>query len=205
VGAQVLLANPFAGSTHVYAEVKKTHRQHRVFVDHQWLRVPGQGQRPVTVWDEAVYGTPEWDLVSDGRKDREPSYLWEVPNRVSVTGWAVRPFEADCGSRTLTGGVGMRVDAGRATRVEVRAFRKGYVTGRVVHVDDGSGVTSGGTVLVEVSDDNRSVTTTAALQPDGDFAVEFGNELGDEIRWGEVSYLGSYGAAPSSTGRMAPE
>ena len=30
--------------------------------------------------------------------DRSPSYLWEVPNRLSIAGWAERPFEADCGA-----------------------------------------------------------------------------------------------------------
>lgn len=35
VGAMVLLANPFGESAHVHADVKKTHPQHRVFIDHQ--------------------------------------------------------------------------------------------------------------------------------------------------------------------------
>lgn len=205
VGAEVLLANPFADSTHVYADVKKTHPQHRVFVDHQWLRVKGSGQRPIRVWDEALWGTPEWDLVSAGRDKERPVLLWEVPNHVSVTGWAARPFEADCGAKTLTGGVGMRVDAGRATRIELRGFKPSYVAGRVVHVDDDSPVTTGGTVLVELSDGTRSVTVTTKLHPDGTFAVEFRDAFGPDLKWGRADYLGSFGAAPSTTGEVAPQ
>lgn len=205
VGAEVLLANPFADSTQVYADVKKTHPQHRVFVNHQWLRVDGHGQRPITVWDEALWGTPEWDLVSDDRDKERPAFLWEVPNHVSVTGWAERPFEADCGATTLTGGVGMRVDAGRATRIEVRGFKRTSMSGRVSHVDDGSEVTAGGTVLIELSDGTRSVTVTAELNAGGTFATEFDDVFGDELRWGRADYLGSFGAAPSSTGELSPQ
>ncbi len=204
VGAEVLLANPFADSTHVHADVKKTHPQHRVFVDHQWLRVEGHGRKPIRVWDEALWGTPEWDLVSEGEKER-PSYLWEVPNHVSITGWAQRPFEADCGAKTLTGGAGMRVDAGRATRIEVRAFKSTYVSGRVFHVDDGSPVTSGGTVLIELSDGQRSYTVTTDVHNDGTFVTEFPDGFGDDLRWGRADFLGSYGAAPSTTGEITPQ
>ena len=150
VGAEVLLGNPFDESTHVFAVVRKTHPQHRVFVDHQWLRVGANGQRPVRIWDEATWGTPEWGVSAGEGHQKEPSFLWEVPNRVSLSGYAERPFEADCGALTLTGGVGIRVDAGRATRIRPRELKRNFVTGEVAFADDGSPVTTGGVVLIEV-------------------------------------------------------
>ncbi|MGS7457361.1 hypothetical protein, partial [Mycobacterium tuberculosis] len=80
-----------------------------------------------------------------------------------------------------------------------------YVAGRVVHVDDDSPVTTGGTVLVELSDGTRSVTVTTKLHPDGTFAVEFRDAFGPDLKWGRADYLGSFGAAPSTTGEVAPQ
>ncbi|MGJ6981673.1 hypothetical protein ACSDQ9_14280 [Aestuariimicrobium soli] len=207
VGAEVLLANPFADEALVHARVEQTHPQHRLFVDHTWVTVPGKGQAPIRVWDEALWGHPEWwigiDSPEEKKRRRTPSYLWEVPNQVSVSGWAERPFEADCGARTLTGGVGMRVDAGRETRIDVGRLNSSYVTGQVVFTDDKSGVTSGGTVLVEVvGPDGKTFTVTTQVGDDGHFGVDFNNEFGDETTFFIVHYLGSYGAAACETGEV---
>ncbi len=204
VGTSVLLANPFETSTHVFAAVRQTHGQHRVFVDHQWLRVDGLGRRPVQVWDEALWGHPEWDRQDGHPGDkRQPSFLWEVPNQVSVTGWAVRPFETDCGARTLTGGVGLRVDAGRETEIVVRAAKRTYVSGEVRYVDTGSGVTSRGVVLVEVvALSGKSFTVSRDLDAQGGFTLELPDEFGDETSHLVVHYLGSYGAAPCESERV---
>ena len=200
VGTTVLLANPYADSTHVYADVKQTHPQHRVFIDHRWLRVAGKDARHVQVWDEALWGTPEWHLISEGQNRREPTYLWEVPNQVSIAGWAVRPFEADCGAMTLTGGAGIRVDAGRATKIELRAVKQNYVTGRVSYVDNSTPVTNG-TVLIEVSaGGGKFFTVSDDVRTDGTFGMDFNNAFGDKTKWIEVHFLGAYSAAPCTTG-----
>jgi M6 family metalloprotease-like protein len=205
VGAQVLLANPFDKSTLVFADVKKSHPQHRVFTDHQWLRVPAKGQRPIQVWDEAIFGTPEWPLVAETRERRVPTRLWETPNRLSITGYAARPFKADCRSLTLTGGVGMRVDAGRATTIRMRAATPRYVAGEVSFVDNGGPVTAGGKVLIEMRDaGGRYFTFTDQVDPNGTFSIrEFPNRFGDATRTIEVHYLGTFGAAPCTTGRIS--
>lgn len=204
VGTDVLLANPFDKSTLVHANIRKTHPLHRVFSSHQWLRVPGKDQRPIQVWDEAMLGTPEWAVATRTPKgELSPSLLWEVPNRVSVTGWARRPFEADCGARTLTGGVGIRVAAGRATTIKVRAQRANYVAGQVVFVDDGTPVTSGGTVLIEVAAaPGRYFTVRADVGSNGVYSKEFQNPLGADVKTVEVHFLGSYAAAPCTTGAV---
>lgn len=202
VGCEVLLANPFAESTHVFADVKKTHPQHRVFVDHQWLRIPGRGRRPIRVWDEALWGTPEWGLVAKEHQ-RSPSFLWEVPNRLSIAGWAERPFEADCGAQTLTGGVGMRIDAGRATQIRIRAAKRNYVAGQVVFVDNGAPVESGGTILIEVSaGSGKYFTLTTEVGQSGAFSRDFNNPFGEDTKTIELHYLGSYSAAPCDTGPL---
>ncbi|MBY0319217.1 MAG: hypothetical protein K2X72_10870 [Reyranella sp.] len=204
VGTEVMLSNPFDKSTLVYANVRKTHPMHRVFTSHQWLRVAGNDQRAIQVWDEAMFGTPEWPIVSrTPRGDLSPSLLWEIPNKVSVTGWAQRPFEADCGARTLTGGVGIRVAAGRATQIKVGAQRANYVTGQVVFIDDGTPVTGGGVALIEVrAASGRYFTVTADVGRNGVYTREFQNPLGGEARTVEVHYLGSYSAAPCTTGPL---
>ena len=201
VGATVLLANPYRESTHVYAAVKQTHSQHRVFIDHQWLRVPGKEARPIQVWDEALWGTPEWWATGgDDREKRQPRKLWETPNRVSVAGWAVRPFEADCGAMTLTGGVGMRVDAGRQTQIELRAVRRTYITGRVTYADNGGPVVDG-VVLIEMSTGGgKYFTVPANVAGDGTFGRDFSNPLGDKTKEARAHFLGAFGAAPSSVG-----
>jgi len=204
VGTQVLLANPYAVSTLVHADVRQTHAQHRVFIDHQWRRVPGKAAIPIAVWDEALWGTPDWRYVATaGDKRHEPKYLWEVPNRVSIAGWAVRPFEADCGALTLTGGAALRVDAGRATKIELRALRPTYVAGVVRYLDTGATV-KGGTVLIEIGDGSRhAATVTGEVGVDGAFAVEFRSALGGNISWIEAHFLGAYSAAGCTTGRRS--
>lgn len=201
VGAAVLLANPFDRPTNVFAAVKKTHPQHRVFIDHQWLRVAGKGQRSIRVWDEAVWGTPEWKLIADEREQRVPKQLWEIPNRLSITGWAARPFEADCGARTLTGGVGMKIGAGRATTIKLRAKRPTYVAGEVVFTN-GSSVTAGGAVLIEIrADDGKYFTLATPVDPTGSFGRDFSNPFGTEhTKSIEAHYLGAFSAAPCTTG-----
>lgn len=204
VGATVLLANPFAAPARVFADVKKSHPQHRVFIDHQWLRVAGKAQRPIQVWDEALWGTREWDILpGEPKSKRTPTLLWEVPNHLSITGWAERPFEADCGARTLSGGVGIRVSAGRATTIRMRAATRGYVAGQVRFVDNGAGVNTGGTVLIEVRHmSDRYFTLTAEVGQDGLFGHDFANPFGDGTKTVEVHYLGSYSAAPCTTGPL---
>ena len=200
VGTDVLLANPFDDSTHVYAVVKQTHPQHRVFIEHQWLRVDGHGQRPIKVWDEALYGTPEWDVVQREGHQEGPSYLWEIPNQVSVAGWATRPFETDCGAQTLTGGVGLRVDAGRATRVEILERSYNYVMGFVEFVDDKTPVTNG-LVLIEVTAaPGKYFTVTTDVHADGRFGTDFNNPFGEDTATVEAHFLGTYSAAPSTSG-----
>ena len=130
-----------------------------------------------------------------------PSLLWEMPNRLSITGWAQRPFESDCGSHTLTGGVGLRVDAGRATSIKIRAQRSNYVAGEVIFVDNGSAVTTGGTVLIEVTaSPGKYFTVTAQVGPGGAYSREFQNPFGAATKTVEVHYLGAYSAAPCTTG-----
>lgn len=113
---------------------------------------------------------------------------------------AVRPFEADCGAMTLTGGVGMRVDAGRETRVDLRAVARTYVTGRVTFVDNNAPVTDG-VVLIEMSaGGGKYFTVPANVAADGSFGRDFGNPLGDDAKEAFAHFLGAYGAAPSSVG-----
>jgi M6 family metalloprotease-like protein len=203
VGTSVLLANPFSRSTHVFAEVEQTHPQHRVFLEHQWLRVEGKGLRPVVVFDEAVWGTPEWRYVGEPGEKR-PGFLWEVPNRVSIEGHAVRPYQTDCGSRILTGGVGIQVGAGRMTAVEIERRKLTYTTGFVRFVDDGSAVTSG-TVLIEVSDGQRSVTFDTPVGQDGRFGRDYDNPFGERTKWVQAHFLGTYSAAASESEQLEPE
>ena len=111
-GAEVLLANPFDGPAIVLAQVRQTHRFHRVYVDHQWLRVEGRESRPIQVLDEALAGFPEGDAIGD-LLEKELA----VDNLVSVQGWAERPFPSDCGAPSLTGGATIRVGSGRTVVV----------------------------------------------------------------------------------------
>jgi hypothetical protein len=198
VGARVLLSNPFQDSTLVFADVKKSHPLHRVYATHQWLRISGTGQSPITVYDESLDGTAEYDRAA-GQKGK--SYLWEVPNRVSVKGWARRPFEADCGGTTLTGGVGIRVDAGRATRIQLRAIKRNYVSGLVEYVDTGTPITSGGTVLLEITlAPGKYVTVPVQVDGQGGFSRDYGDPWPQDQEQVVLHYLGAYGAAASDLG-----
>lgn len=130
--ANIRLANPFDESTLVKAVVHQTHPYHRVYLEHQWLRVPGGASLPVQVFDEALWGFPE----ADGHGEMS-ELLWSRDNEVSVEGWAERPFAADCGAPTLTGGVGIRVGAGRATETRIEEAHFGYAGGVVRFLDGG--------------------------------------------------------------------
>jgi hypothetical protein len=202
VGTDVLLANPFQQSTHVSAEIRQSHPQHRVFLEHQWLRVDGRGSRPVAVFDEALWGTSEWQYVGE-HGEKTPGLLWEVPNRVSIEGYAVRPYPADCGAQVLTGGAGIQVGAGRMTAVKIGERKLTYTTGVVRFVDDGSPVTSG-TILIEVSDGTRSFTVDTQVRPDGTFGRDYGNPFGDATKWVQAHFLGTYSAADSESEQVTP-
>ena len=209
VGSTVLIANPYDEPSQVFAQVKKTHPLHRVFVDHQWLQVDGHDARPIKVWDESFWGTPEWSLVSDeppfGESPGRHKLLWAVPNQVSVAGWVRRPFESDCGSLTPTGGAGLRVDAARATEIVVRGVQRTFVSGVVRFRDTSGPVTVGGTMLVEVvAEPGKSFTVTRDLDPSGSFAIEFPDEFGGDLGWIELHYLGAISAAPATSGRLTP-
>lgn len=197
VGTQVLLANPFDEPTIVSAEVRQTHDLHRVWVDHQWLRVEGGQSRPIHVFDEADVGDhPEnggarWEQLS-------------VDNTVSVQGWVTRPFAAACLAPSLTGGATLAVGAGRAVAVRFeeahRAFARGTVT-----FNDGSPVFDGSVLLVlsEV-DDTGAVdpfgtrVTGRAVVHNGQFAGEW-PALNAERGQIVAHFLGGFAAAPADS------
>ncbi|MER6976069.1 hypothetical protein [Streptomyces carpinensis] len=200
VGSEIRLANPFEESTLVRAVVHQTHPFHRVYIDHQWLRVPGGESLPVRVFDEALIGFPEAMAYGD-----ISSRLWEVDNRVSVEGWAERPFPADCGTPILTGGVGIRVGAGRATVTQIEEARFGFVTGTVKFFAGAGGTPEGKIVVVaQETDDTGAIdpigdrVTGEGTVHDGRFAVEF-RSLDADHGVLRAYFLGGYGAAPSES------
>ena len=194
VGAQIQLANPFEDSALVHAVVNASHPYHRVFLDHAWLRVDGKSSRPLQVYDEALAGFPEADTVED---ERILGRLWKEDNFVTVEGWSERPFEADCGTPTLTGGATVRVGSGRATEIEITDARHSFMAGRVRHVDDGSPVDGGTVVIVarELDEFGGEVAGEGELDG-GQFAIEFPKRLPGREQVGQAEYLGSFGAAP---------
>lgn len=206
--AEVRLANPFDESTLVNAVVRQTHRLHRVYVDHTWLRVPAGASRPIQIFDEALYGFPE-DGGDGGDVTEE---LWGIDNKVSVEGWAERPFAADCGAPTLTGGAGISVGAGRATLCELESAHFGYATGSVRFIDDDGGEPDGKVVVVgQESDEDGNIdpigdrVTGEGTVRNGRFSMEFRRSLDSEYGVLQAHYLGDYGAAPSESERRRAE
>lgn len=200
--AEVALANPFEESTLVQAIVRQTHRFHRVYVDHTWLRVPAGASRPIQVFDEALHGFPEEEHL--GRDITEE--LWARDNQISVEGWAERPFKADCGAPTLTGGAGISVGAGRATETVIDHAGFGNATGFVRWVGEGSGEPDGGVVVVARECDEDGVVdpigdrvTAEGPVTNGRFGVEFRRSLDAEFGVLQAYYLGDFGAAPSDS------
>ncbi len=194
VGAQVQLTNPFGDSALVHAVVNSQHPYHRVFLDHAWLRVDGNASRPVQVYDEAIAGFPETNADDD---ERVLGRLWKEDNFVTVEGWSERPFRADCGAPTLTGGAAVRVGSGRATEIEITEARHTFMSGHVRHVDDASPV-NGGTVMIvarEVDEFGGQVTADGELDG-GRFTIEFPGRLPGAEQVGQAHYLGSFGSAP---------
>ncbi|KAH6951060.1 hypothetical protein BKA56DRAFT_606199 [Ilyonectria sp. MPI-CAGE-AT-0026] len=206
VGTAVQIANPFPAATTVYANVSQTHASHRVFTEATWVRLAGGARMPIRVWDEAIYGTAEWGR-SPNRSEKD---LWAEPNHVSLVGLAVPPFKAggqDCKTPVVTGGVGMRVDAGRGTAVEIASLTDKLVEGRVVYIDDGArppvtGVR--GKVLVEVffkdagTGPGKTIVLTTNLGEDGRFLLRFDRfPTGKKLESVTVYYLGALGAAAS--------
>jgi M6 family metalloprotease-like protein len=200
-GAEVLLANPFDASAIVLAQVRQTHRFHRVYVDHEWLRVEGREGRPIQVFDEALAGFPEGAAI--GRDLLEKELFTD--NFVSVQGWAERPFPADCGSPSLTGGATIRVGAGRTVVVRFTEAGIAFATGTVTY-SDGSGSPSDGEVLLVVSeiDDEGAIdpfgdrVTATATVSQGRFAQEF-QPLRAARGQIVAHYLGGFGAAPADS------
>ncbi|GGV39252.1 hypothetical protein GCM10010495_65750 [Kitasatospora herbaricolor] len=199
VAAEVRLANPYEASTLVQAAVHQTHRLHRVYLDHRWLRVPGGSSLPVRILDEALAGFP-------GQSDQELESLWARDNQVSVEGWAARPFPTDCGSRTLTGGAAVSVGAGRATLTRLTEAGLSWAAGTVEHLDDGSGAQDGAIVVVaQESDPDGAVdpigdrVTAQGTVQGGRFTVEFPRPLQSEYGVLQAHFLGAFGAAPSDS------
>ncbi|MEO6122729.1 MAG: hypothetical protein ABIR32_03405 [Ilumatobacteraceae bacterium] len=200
--AQVALANPFEESTLVSAVVRQTHRMHRVYIDHTWLRVPAGENRMVQIFDEALYGFPEWDLV-----DGDIEELWGIDNKVSIEGWAERPFPADCGAPTLTGGAGISVGAGRAVIVEFEEVQLSWATGTVRFLDQNAvGEPDGQILLVARECDDRGAVdpigdrvTAESQVRNGRFSTEFRRSLDSEFGLMQAHYLGDFGAAPADS------
>lgn len=206
VGGSVQLANPYRVSTLVQAVVRQSSRLHRVYLDHQWLRVPGYGSRSVRVFDEALIGTPE--IAYFGSEHALTEEIWNLPNRISIEGWADTPFESDCRSPTLTGGVSMRVDAARATAIEIDQASRSFVSGRVWLVGSGEAVSTGLVLVAVHSVDNPTdpFTTTRNVQSDGTFALEFNSRLPDHTDVVlQVEYLGAVGYAPCESREVRVE
>ena len=173
-----------------------------VFVEHDRLRVEGRSTRPLGVFDEALWGTPEWGFVAQD-DERRPGYLWKVPDRVSIDGWAVRPYQTDYGARILTGGVGLQVHAGRATEVRLDRYGITYATAAVRFADNGDPV-SQDVVLVEVSDGGRSFTVPTDVGPSGRFGTDYSYPFGDDTKWLQAHSLGSFSAADAESEQVEP-
>jgi M6 family metalloprotease-like protein len=203
VSADVRLSNPFSEPTVVHAVVRSGHPYHRVFVEHRWHTVPARSSRPVRVMDEALVGFPEEDEYGSGVR----SDLWKTDNTVGVEGWAERPFESDCGARTLTGGAAIRVGAGRATVVEILEATTSFVRGRVYLAEDGDPVTDGSVVAVAREEDEFGghLTTEAQVQNDGEWVTEWSGSLPGARQTAVAEFLGAFGAAPSRSERVPLE
>ncbi|MEV0232736.1 hypothetical protein [Nonomuraea sp. NPDC050786] len=115
-----------------------------------------------------------------------------------MAGWAARPFPADCGALTLTGGVSLRVDAGRATAVAIEHAGRTTVSGNVRRIPHGEPVPAG-LVLVAVRgrEPGQYFTVTMDVRQDGTFAGDFRNPLGQDAATVEAHYLGAISYAPS--------
>ncbi|SER33312.1 hypothetical protein [Streptomyces qinglanensis] len=199
--ARIQLANPFEDSAVVTAVVHQTHRFHRVYLDHQWLRVPGGGSRPVQVFDEALAGFPEAEEYGDITES-----LWGRDNKVSIEGWAERPFPSDCGAPTLTGGAGVRVGSGRATTTRVTEAYLSYAAGTVEYVDGAGGAPDGKIVVVAQEADESGIidpigdrVTVEGTVQNGQFSFEFRRPLDAEHGMVQAHFLGDFGAAPSES------
>ncbi|OZG29102.1 hypothetical protein BH683_010550 [Williamsia sp. 1138] len=197
--AQIALANPFEESTIVQAVVRQTHPYHRVFIDHTWLRVPAGGRRTIEVFDEALYGFPEAER-------HMTELLWADDNKISVEGWAERPFSSDCGAPTLTGGAAIGVGSGRATETVIDEGTFAYTTGSVRWIGDGDGEPDGKVVVVasECNEDGiidpigDRVTAEGSVR-NGRFSVGFRQALDAEFGVLRAYFLGDFGAAPSDS------
>lgn len=196
VGTQILLANPFEQATIVNAEVRQTHDLHRVWIDHQWLRVEGGQSLPIHVYDEADVG----DHPDDGAH-------WErlsVDNTVSVQGWVTRPFAAACLAPSLTGGAALGVGAGRATMIRFEAVHLGSASGTVTF-SDGSPVADGVVLLVLSEVDSTGVVDPFGARVTGRAQVHNGQFAGEWPRLnaerGQIvaHFLGGFAAAPSES------
>ncbi|MCV7255906.1 hypothetical protein H7J86_27430 [Mycobacterium hackensackense] len=199
---EVALANPFEESTLVRAVVRQTHPYHRVYVDHTWLRVPAGSSRRVRVFDEALHGFPEEDRIGHDITEE----LWGRDNQVSIEGWAERPFAADCGASTLTGGAGIRVGSGRATDTTIERAGFTQAAGEVRWVGEGGGHPNGSVVVVARETDENGVVdpigdrvTAQATLHNGHFQVEFRRRLDSEFGVLQAYFLGGVGAAPSES------
>lgn len=201
-GTEVQAVNPFARDAVVAVDVQKTNQYHRVFSSHRYLRVPAKSSRPVRVWDESIVGTPE----AQG-KQFDQSLLYKIPNRVSIVGYAEKPYPSDCLSPVLTGGVGLHVWARRATAIRIRGVSRADVRGSVIFEDNQEAVTdSGGQLMIELIPSIASdrpegageVTFAVPLPSDGEFGVKFGAHVSGQLRLQAVvvHFLGGTIAGP---------
>ena len=172
-----------------------------MYIDHTWLRVPAGASRSVQVFDEALHGFPaEGQLGHDITEE-----LWGRDNQISIEGWADRPFPADCGAPTLTGGAGIRVGAGRATETVIEHAGFSNAFGFVRWVGEGGGEPDGRVVVVAQECDENGVVdpsgdrvTATGNVNNGRFGVEF-RHLDAEFGVLRAYFLGDFGAAPSDS------
>ena len=190
----VNVTNPHAMPADCYVTVRQTSPLSRTYLEHEWVRLDAGEEREVSFLTEAMLGDPALRPYADERKH----LAYRTPNSLRLTG--VADTRLGCHG-DVTGGAHVTVRAARATRF-VRFGNDGDVVfGRIVTVDDGTGVV--GEVLVTLRrnpDDARDEQVVQARAEDGWFRV-----VVPDLQRGLVvqgHYLGTIGKAPCESDRL---
>ena len=96
-----------------------------------------------------------------------------------------------------------RSHAGRATEVRLDRYGITYATAAVRFADNGDPV-SQDVVLVEVSDGGRSFTVPTDVGPSGRFGTDYSYPFGDDTKWLQAHFLGSFSAADAESEQVEP-
>ncbi|SDO86836.1 M6 family metalloprotease domain-containing protein [Klenkia soli] len=199
-GGVVKVTNPYPVAADCVVSVLQTSPIQRTYLEHSWVRLEPHGERDVAFRTESMIGDPN---LPDALLSQFVGSLYEPRDELRLTG--IARLGTGCHGH-VTGGAGVLVTSGRATRFVRFEVVDGVATGQVEEV--GGGHPASGSVLVTLRRDPDGPAREVAVElpvRNGTFRGQVTEEIRpQDIRWAQAHFVGGNGQAPCDSDELLP-